>query len=58
MPKFSDDVNDLLADVAEQAESMGFDALVQKIEQEEEDDYYLSLGPRAFGPDADDEDGE
>jgi len=53
MPKFSDDLNDNLRDFAEDAEAMGFDELVKQIEQDEEDDMMLALGPRAFGPDAD-----
>ena len=56
MPKFSDDLNDNLRDFAEDAESMGFDELVKRIEQDEDDDMMLALGPRAFGPDAGDDD--
>ena len=52
MPKFSDDLNDNLRDYAEDAEAMGFDELVKRIEQDEDDDMMLALGPRAFGPDA------
>jgi hypothetical protein len=55
MPKFSDDLNDNLRDFAEDAESMGFDELVKRIEQDEDDEMMLALGPRAFGPDFDDE---
>jgi len=55
MPKFSDDLNDNLRDFAEDAEAMGFDELVKRIEQDEEDEMMLALGPRAFGPDPDDE---
>jgi len=54
MPRIFDDLNDTLRDFAEDAESIGFNELVKKIEDEEEE-YLLSLGPRAFGPDADDE---
>ena len=54
MPKFTDDLNDNLRDYAEDAEAMGFDELVKQIE-DEEDDMMLALGPRAFGPDPDDE---
>ena len=54
MPRFSDDLNDNLRDFAEDAEAMGFDELVKQIE-DEEDDMMLALGPRAFGPDPDDE---
>lgn len=54
MPRFSDDLNDNLRDFAEDAEAMGFDELVKRIE-DEEDDMMLALGPRAFGPDPDDE---
>jgi hypothetical protein len=56
MPRFSDDLNDNLRDFAEDAEAMGFDELVKRIE-DEEDDMMLALGPRAFGPDPDDEGG-
>ena len=35
---------------------MGFDELVNRIEQDEDDDMMLALGPRAFGPDAGDDD--
>jgi hypothetical protein len=52
MPRFSDD----LTDFTEEAEKLGFDKLVQRIEQEEdEEEMMLALGPRAFGPDYDDE---
>ena len=54
MPRFSDDLNDTLRDFAEDAEAMGFDELVKRIEQDE-DDMMAALGPRAYGPDADDE---
>jgi len=56
MPKFSDDLNDNLRDFAEDAESMGFDELVKRIEQDEDDEMMLALGPRAFGPDLGDDD--
>lgn len=52
MRSFDDEVN-LLRDYAEDMEKMSLDELVDRIEQEEEDEYYRSLGPRAFGPDAD-----
>jgi len=55
MPRFSDDMNDTLRDFAEDAEAMGFDELVNQIEQDEEDEMMLALGPRAYGPDPDDE---
>jgi hypothetical protein len=55
MPRFSDDLNDNLRDYAEDAESMGFDELVKQIEDDEDDEMMLALGPRAFGPDYDDE---
>jgi len=54
MPRFSDDLNDNLRDFAEDAEAMGFDELVKQIEDDEDDEMMLALGPRAFGPDADD----
>jgi len=57
MPKFSDDLNDNLRDYAEDAESMGFDELVKQIEDDEDDEMMLALGPRAFGSDSDDCDG-
>lgn len=53
--KFSDDVFDARLELAEN----NLDELVQRLEQEEEDEMMLALGPRAFGPDegADDCDG-
>jgi uncharacterized protein (DUF2225 family) len=57
MPRFSDDLNDNLRDYAEDAEAMGFDELVKQIEDDEDDEMMLALGPRAFGPDSDDCDG-
>lgn len=52
MPKFSDDVYSANLELAKS----NLDELVYRLEQEEEDEYYLSLGPRAFGPDEDEED--
>ena len=49
--KFSDDLYNANLELAEN----NLDELVYRLEQEEEDQYYLSLGPRAFGPDADEE---
>lgn len=56
MPRFSDDLNDNLRDFAEDAEAMGFDELVKQIEDDEDDEMMLALGPRAFGPDDGDDD--
>lgn len=50
--KFSDDVYDMNLELAEN----NLDELVYRLEQDEEDEYYLSLGPRAFGPDDGDND--
>jgi hypothetical protein len=36
---------------------MGFDELVKQIEDDEDDEMMLALGPRAFGSDSDDCDG-
>ena len=51
MPRFSDDVFDANLELAEN----NLDELIVRLEQEEEDEYYRSLGPRAFGPDIDEE---
>ena len=49
--KFSDDVYDYNLELAK----TNLNELVVRLEQEEEDEYYLSLGDRAFGPDADED---
>ena len=51
MPRFSDD----MYDVTESIENMGMDELINQLEQEEEDEYYRAMGPRAFGPDRDED---
>lgn len=52
MPKFSDDVYNFNKEMAEK----NLDELVARLEQEEEDEMMLALGPRAFGPDFGDDD--
>ena len=52
-----DDLNELCREIAEETSGMGFDRLIDEIEMQEEDEMMLSLGPRAFGPDFDDENG-
>ena len=47
MPKFSDDVFDARLELAEN----NLNELIDRLEQEEEDEMMLALGPRAFGPD-------
>lgn len=51
MPRFSDDVFDTELDLAVN----NLDELIVRLEQEEEDEFYLSLGPRAYAPDGDEE---
>lgn len=51
MPKFSDDFYNINLELAEN----NLDELVQRIEEEEEDAMLLAMGPRAFGPDADED---
>jgi hypothetical protein len=55
MPKFSDELYDTRLELAEN----NLNELIDRLEQEEEDEMFLSMGPRAFGPDegADDCDG-
>lgn len=52
MPKFSDDVYNANLELAEN----NLDELVQRLEEEEEDEMYLAMGSRFYGPDRDEED--
>lgn len=45
------EINALCAEIAEETMADAVEALVADIEQEEYDNYMLSLGPRAYGPD-------
>ncbi len=47
-----DELNALCAEIAEETMEDEVAAMVDAIEEEELDNYMLSLGPRAFGPDA------
>lgn len=48
-------LEDILEAAREEMASENLDKLVSELEFEEDSEYYLSLGPRAFGPDADEE---
>lgn len=48
-------LEDILDAVREDIANDNTDKLVSELEFEEDSEYYLSLGPRAFGPDADDD---
>ena len=52
MPRFSDDLYDARLELAEN----NLNELIDRLEQEEEDELLLSMGPRAFGPDRGDDD--
>mgnify|MGYP006283135525 CR=1 FL=1 len=47
-----DEVNDLCREIAEETMAERVEELVAEIEAEELDYMMLSLGPRAYGPDA------
>ena len=51
MPKFSDDFYNANLELAEN----NLNELIERLEQEEEDAMMLALGPRAFGPDPEDD---
>ena len=48
-----DEINDLCREIAEETMEDEVAALVDKLEEEELDNIMLAMGPRAFGPDAD-----
>ena len=48
-----DEINDLCREIAEETMEDEVAALADELEEEELDAFMLSLGPRAFGPDAD-----
>jgi hypothetical protein len=48
-------LQDILDAAKEDMANDNTDKLVSELEFEEDQDYYESLGPRAFGPDLDDE---
>lgn len=45
------EINALCAEIAEETMADRVEDMVAEIEQEEYDNYMLSLGPRAYGPD-------
>lgn len=54
-----EEINELCREIAEETMADHVDEMVEELEQEELDNYMLSLGPRAYGPDegADDSNG-
>ena len=48
-----DDLNDLCREIAEETMADNVTALVEELEEEELDNIMLAMGPRAYGPDAD-----
>ena len=48
-----DEINDLCREIAEETMEDEVAALVDKLEEEELDNMMLAMGPRAYGPDAD-----
>ena len=46
-------INELCREIAEETMADNIDSLVYELEEEELDNYMLAMGPRAYGPDAD-----
>lgn len=46
-----EEINELCREIAEETMADHVDEMIEEIEQEEYDNYMLSLGPRAHGPD-------
>lgn len=48
-----DEINELCREIAEETMADRINEIADEIEQEELDNMMLAMGPRAFGPDAD-----
>lgn len=50
-----DDINELCREIAEETLAQRVDEYIAQLEEDELDRMMLAMGPRAFGPDADDD---